>query len=439
MRLAAHRISDDAFAALADGRGGSNAVDQLVAAEYSKHVLLIRGVVDAAREMRHEQSDQARQAYDLLISVQDRHPHVVDSVIRHPAVGAWARRTLGYLWYQAESLGSPAGLARVAAAAALRAGVEFAISVPVYDGALTLPALGRLPVPRQLRSARLLSSGRTIAVFADDSPIAVTIRGLRDMPGWQPVREVQLEHSKLSLALLIDDIDPYRTLSATPAHRLSSTEFFNWRRRLADAWLLLVQHHLPTAIELAHAIRVITPLRRPQSGILSVTSHETFGSVGMSFPSNSLSAAVTLTHELQHAKLTALLDQVALTRPDDGRRFYAPWRDDPRPVSGLLQGTYAYLGVAGFWRRQRFVEKGDQTVLAHAEFARWRRAARETGEALRTSGGLTNEGNVFVTHMLSTLGGWCAESVPATAARIAEADADTHLRRWRSRHPCNPG
>jgi hypothetical protein len=40
-------------------------------------------------------------------------------------------------------------------------------------------------------------------------------------------------------------------------------------------------------------------------------------------------------------------------RPDDGQRYYAPWRADPRLASGLLQGTYAFLGVSGFWRCQR--------------------------------------------------------------------------------------
>ena len=29
---------------------------------------------------------------------------------------------------------------------------------------------------------------------------------------------------------------------------------------------------------------------------------------------------------------------------------YVPWRDDPRPASGLLQGVYAHLGIARFRR-----------------------------------------------------------------------------------------
>jgi uncharacterized protein len=73
----------------------------------------------------------------------------------------------------------------------------------------------------------------------------------------------------------------------------------------------------------------------------------------MSAPPDPIIGTVTLTHEIQHVKLGALLDLVTLTLPDDGRRYYAPWRDDPRPLGGLLHGVYAYLGVTEFWRRQR--------------------------------------------------------------------------------------
>ena len=49
--------------------------------------------------------------------------------------------------------------------------------------------------------------------------------------------------------------------------------------------------------------------------------------------------AAALVHEVQHSKLNAVIDIVPLVRPGVGhRRYYAPWRDDPRPPAGLLQG-----------------------------------------------------------------------------------------------------
>ena len=76
----------------------------------------------------------------------------------------------------------------------------------------------------------------------------------------------------------------------------------------------------------------------------------------MSRQPDKYTCAETLVHETQHLKLCALLDLVTLARPDDGRRYYAPWRPDPRPAGGLLQGAYAFLGVSGFVGRARLCQ-----------------------------------------------------------------------------------
>jgi HEXXH motif-containing protein len=141
---------------------------------------------------------------------------------------------------------------------------------------------------------------------------------------------------------------------------------------------------------------------------------------------------VTLAHEVQHLKLSGLLDVVSLTLPDDGHRFYAPWREDPRPINGLLQGAYAYLGVSGFWRQQRHLEDGAAGILAHARFARWRAAAAQVSETLRSSGRLTPAGLEFVHGMTRTLSTWKAEPVPAQALALARHEAEQHLRHWRA-------
>ncbi len=48
MKLRYHAIPRDLFDALASGGGGPEAIGVLAAAEYSKHVLLLRGVLAAA-------------------------------------------------------------------------------------------------------------------------------------------------------------------------------------------------------------------------------------------------------------------------------------------------------------------------------------------------------------------------------------------------------
>jgi HEXXH motif-containing protein len=145
--------------------------------------------------------------------------------------------------------------------------------------------------------------------------------------------------------------------------------------------------------------------------------------VFLSLGPDARSVAVTLAHELQHTKLVALMDLFPLLRPDPAERFYAPWRDDPRPLAGLLHGTYAHLGVAGFWRRERDHDEG-----GHVEFARWRAAALDATATMLGSGRLTEIGRDFVTGMAEVLAGWADEPVPATALERARALADEHRR-----------
>nr|SBO92703.1 Transcriptional regulator [Nonomuraea gerenzanensis] len=120
-----------------------------------------------------------------------------------------------------------------------------------------------------------------------------------------------------------------------------------------------------------------------------------------------------------------LLYLVDLIKPDPEARYYAPWRRDPRPLSGLLHGTYAHLGVADFWRRQRQI---DDSPMAHAEFARWREAAAKTARVIYESTALTPIGRRFVDGMLRRLHTFAEEEVPLSAVELARAAAARHQR-----------
>src|SRR5262249_37748051 len=151
------------------------------------------------------------------------------------------------------------------------------------------------------------------------------------------------------------------------------------------------------AEELAASVTVLTPLPTPASGVCSATLVDAFGCLFLSLAPDAESVAVTLAHELQHTKLNALMDLFDLLEPVAGERFHAPWRDDPRPVVGLLHGTYAFTGVTSFWRRQREHETSAAAELyANTEFARWRVSALRAARTLLGSGRLTTIGRQFV-------------------------------------------
>jgi HEXXH motif-containing protein len=436
MNVHSHRLPDDVFGALAAGGGGVHALHHLVAAQYSKHLLLLRGVVDTAAAFGHPQAAPARRAYDLLAAIQQQAPRDVNAVIRHPAVGAWAWRTLRALHGGAAMVGAePGRFAALAAAAAIRSRTPCTLDVPVTDRAITLPSLGTVTLPRRDSTAVLRCTADGAAVFAAGDRVRVPADPDESAPGWRPLPRIVAEASGMTLRLLIDDLDPFRMpASANVAPRLSAADIDWWRAALRETWTLLIGYHPATAEEIAAAIRVLTPLTSPPDGQISASSRETFGTVALSAPPHARSFALTLCHEVQHAKLTAVIDIVALTRPGDGRRWYAPWRDDPRPIGALLQGSYAHLGVSGFWHRQRRHEDGAAALCAHSEFTRWRAACQLAVASLLASGGLTPAGEQFVSGMARTLRGWEAEPVPPVAQLIAQQNAERHLARWQLRN-----
>ena len=137
-----HRLSEEAFTALARGDGDASVVRQLREAQHSKHLMLVHVVAEAAGE-----ADQASESvaafwsgYRLLTAVQKAEAESVAWLLSLPHIGAWGHDCLTLL---DQGLVPDFGyLAGAAAAAAVRSGVEFDLDLPVLDGRVLLPGLG---------------------------------------------------------------------------------------------------------------------------------------------------------------------------------------------------------------------------------------------------------------------------------------------------------
>jgi HEXXH motif-containing protein len=424
-----HHVPSALFGAMAEGGGGAEAIGLLATAQYSKHVLLLDGVRDQAPSAERGQGRLADSGYDLLELAQRHDPEAANAVIRHPSVGAWATRTLRALRGEAAIPGAePAMLCAVAAAAAIRAGLPAQIEVPVLNGSVMLPSLGAARADGD-RALVLSPATGSAGVESATGRVVVPLDPHRDGPGWSGLRRIR----EGSFDAVVDDLDPFRMPAARQlAARLSPGRADAWRMAFREAWPVLDRYHPDVAAEVAAAVRVIVPLETPAHGPVSSSSPETFGAVAMSAPTDRSTLGVALAHELQHLKLSALTDMIDLTHALDGRLFYAPWRDDPRPADKLLQGAYAFLGVSGFWRRQRLHESGTAAIRAHAEYARWRAASALAADTLRSSGSLTPPGLEFVEGMARTLEAWMAEPVPDQARALARQQDRQHRDRWQA-------
>ncbi len=431
-----HTVPAAAFAEFAAGRGGAAGIALLSAAEYSKHLLLVRGVRDHARTLGHPQTEPAGRAYAELARLQAQDPEAVSAVLTHPSVGAWALHTLKALSGPGAVEAVPAQLGGIVAAAAIRAGLAGGADVPIIDGAAVLPSLGRITGLDGKERVRI-RSGRPDAQVAERLGFCWPFD---DLPGWEPLRPLTVSSGAARFSLFVEDVDPYRAPGPLNLRgRLTDDQVCRWRDLLEPAWGLLTRHHSAVAEEIGACIRTLVPLHPPPVGLNSSTSRETFGSVAVSDPPDPVTLAVTLAHEVQHAKMSALLDIIPMIAFKGGEaRYYAPWRDDPRPLSGLLQGIYAHLAVVGFWHRQRAVERAGAAERAHREFARWRDATAEVVHTVLESGGLTEAGEAFVTGVSRALSPYLDEMVPAQISMEVRRAARHHRARWMRDHGADP-
>jgi hypothetical protein len=244
---------------------------------------------------------------------------------------------------------------------------------------------------------------------------------------------IRVECGESTIDLLLATLDPRHF----PGVHIDETAWSDpatvrvWHERIAAGWRLLVRGHPATATEIGLIMSTLAALVPPSHGYTSGTFRHAFGLVAMSLPPDVRAAAVALAHEVQHAKLAALMDLFPLAEAGCEDRYYAPWRPDPRPLGALLHGTYAHLGVANFWRTQQRHEADPvERLRAQVEFARWREAVTVTVRTILDSGRLTPIGVQFVTAMDSRLKLWRREPVCAQADAEARRLLREHRARW---------
>jgi HEXXH motif-containing protein len=428
------------------GYGSQSTVAFLRDGQLAKRLITLRTLIAELHEHHRPDAEISGllSAFQSLTEIQRTAPEDVERLLLYPNTGSWLTHCMVRirspdqadtpLWPDLGYLGW------LAAAGLIAAGGAGTMSVVVRNGAVLLPRLGlaRLGKADEHGHCELRWDGLGALEFTYDSAtLRIPSHQCDDHPEWLPLRQLHSGHGRPK-DVFLDDIDPFRDLSdpyiaqhiGSPPPRLSAAEAGQWQDNFNQAWAILnrdfAQYVPPMVIGLSQVVPLTaTPLVMGASS----TSFQTFGCVNMSAPVGPQQLALTLIHEFQHAKLAALNDQVQLHEPDPTRRFYAPWRDDPRPLSGLLQGIYAHVGVSDFWRIHR--DRSDRDSLqAHVEFARWRTQVEQAIAEVNRSGLLTPEGVTFIDALAGTLRPWLAEPVPAAADQLARESAIAHRVVW---------
>ncbi|MEU3743729.1 MULTISPECIES: HEXXH motif domain-containing protein [Streptomyces] len=458
-----HLVPSAHFDALAAGRGDAGTIRFLRTTEYSRRLLLLRALLDGVAETPGALGPlpDVDSVWDTLSAAQERSPEVFGELLLHPQVGVWLghglRRLRRTAWGDGPLWTDLGHVFTVCAVAALRTGLPLRTTVPLRDGGVMFPTLGlaRLPDrPRWGTAEVVVEAGRlrvdphgacvgppdrtgTPGPPGPPGPLLCTGPPGDDVPGWQGPHRLHARVAGRPVGVWLDDIDPYRDLSEPlPAHRLSPDETARWRERFGLALGLLEDSDPEAAVALAEGLRSVTPVRSTSAWtVLSASSGDAFGGLLTSLPPDPVTFAVTLVHEFQHTKLGALLHLLTLERDDGAERHHAPWRDDPRPLSGLLQGAYAFLGITDFWSRRLDRAPAAERASAEFEFALGLRQTREAVETLGADPALTAHGRRFVRGMAARLPAWTADRRVRPGIDVMAAfSATDHRTEWRIRH-----
>jgi HEXXH motif-containing protein len=397
------------------------------------------------------------------VSSSDVHASFVNPVrarLFHPLTGPWARSCLRGLdaapgpvdGERARRLRRDlAHLSAIAAVVAAGAGIPFRTRLTARAGVLTLPSLGALHTARSgdVPVDVTCADGRLVLRQADAPDVTVHLEsGVGAWSGalaWTPAHALP-GLTPTAPPLPFDDLDPYRELPEGPGHgnlrtplALDDAERKRWLQVWSGTALALRSGGAQRLAEADALLRCLVPLETPPDvgtgrGSCSATRREAFGALLSSTPPDSVTLAATLVHELQHTKLAALSDLVTLHRAGPEARYFAPWRTDPRPYDGLLQGTYSHLAMAAFYQRRALVSGLPDRDWAWAQHARYRAQVGAALPALVGSPDLTVRGRRFVDEMAATHERMAEHPAPRGHVARAQAYVASTRALWAQRH-----
>lgn len=416
----------------------------LLAAERSRRLILLRAVLDDAsrRPGITEPLPSIDELWNSVAAVHEADPAAFAGVLMSPQFGTWASRMmrlLGGVVHSRAPLWAELGYLHAAVfVAAFRAKISFATRIPVDHGGALLPTLGmaRFPAAPRWNMAEAETSNGHAWLWCDGQKVAIPDDPGIDGRDWWAMRWVSVSAGKRVLSVSIDDIDPHRDLAdPVPPDRLDATEVDHWSTVLGEAWRLIADVWPGTAEAMSVGLVAIAPLPADAREARTASSGDAFGAALISRPPDPVTLAVGLVHEFQHIKLGGLLHLAPLLEERANFAFvYAPWRDDPRPLAGLLQGVYAFAGIAGFWDRYRHVAPPEDRAAADFEFAYARRQTRMGLSTLLRSPLTTEIGRRFLDGLATWVRGQIAQPIPAELRRVAWAAAVDHRAAWRIRH-----
>jgi HEXXH motif-containing protein len=409
----------------------------LESAQHSHRRLGLRALLDQLQANRSAVGKHIdpEDAWQILSAAERRNPKAVADILMYPTVGVWLTRALHHTRPGRTSTWPELGyLYLIAAAAAVRCGYSCTIQVPVRHGIVSLPTVGHALIPGTfpVGSVDVICAGSGSRIQVNQA-LEIPLDG--SSSAFTPAEQHVSTSRGLTLRTWLENKDPYHGLNAPRSPtELTESDFAEWCKLLHEAWDVLTLNHPAHARELATGLRMLGPIE-PDVDTVGASSPAAFGGIRLSANGSATEFAEALVHEMQHSKLNALLSMVNLTDGYHARQFLAPWRDDPRPLVGVVHGIYAFTCGVEFWMRQdATTSEFDEVRRITFNIAFRRSQVRRALDTLKASGHLTLPGHALVDTVSTRLAVCERMPVSTELTHTVTMMIDDHQALWRLRH-----
>lgn len=220
---------------------------------------------------------------------------------------------------------------------ALREGTPFTATLILHEGSQVIPATGKLIT---LRRANVESVTVRVTpnsgILLDESP--VDLEDLKHVNGL----ELGADGSETSATAEV----------GLRAILRAEIDFDVWASLVGDAFELIEQH--PSSVTMVRSfVQALVPIEMWDAGIhFSTSSRAVPGFVFLSVSEAPFDIAEALVHEADHQLLYCLEALSPLLKTGGTHEkllFRSPWREDPRPMQGIVFGASAFVRVGLFW------------------------------------------------------------------------------------------
>lgn len=356
-------------------RGLTPALLALLRSRSNSNLASLAVIVELVREVAPRALAQSnlKRSFDLL---KTSAPSAVTHVARHPSFSYWISATSHLL--RVASGAEPSSVApsfvdgssdpltdllndlsRFAVAAALMGDQPFEHSLQAqFPAPVTFPGAGIAVFGISAGEQIIIRRPTVGAVVTFERGSGSVELGL-DSPHSSPALSWR-RVPRVKGAFEVDSWDPYfRHIwvrgevfpDGNRAPMVEDDDLPNWSRIMTSAMDLLASAHPEFEAEIRLMVQSVVPVMSPDpSKNLSVTAPEFWGAVQCTLDPAPMMGEV-LVHEYRHNLLHALETMTTFFLPDSPRDsvYYSPWRDDPRPLHGILHAIFTFSGVVSYY------------------------------------------------------------------------------------------